>query len=217
MGPRAASILLLMLFSGNSCALVAAQDARDPHSRLPDPTLVPLLQSVWGKPGRMNITPQEGRYLHDLIIENDLKACLEVGTSNGYSALWLAMALRQTGGRLITLENNSARGREAMANFKEAGLLDRIDLRVEDALEIIPTLPGPFDFIFIDAWKEDYQRYLEMVLPKVRPGGIIVAHNVTDGRSAMAGFIKEITHDPLLETEFVPISRSGLSVSRKIK
>jgi predicted O-methyltransferase YrrM len=165
----------------------------------------------------MNIAPREGRYLHDLIIENDLKAGLEIGTSNGYSALWLGMAFRQTGGNLITIEYNQARAREAMEKFQEAGLDDRIDLRLQDALEAIPALTGPFDFVFIDGWKEDYLDYLELVLPKVRPGGYIAAHNVTDQRTGMADFIRAIASHPNLKTEFLPISRSGISVSRKIK
>jgi predicted O-methyltransferase YrrM len=217
METRVPSFLLTAVLFSHSCAVVSSQDAQDPFSHLPDPKIVSLLKSVWGKAGRMNIAPQEGRFLHDLIIENDLKAGLEIGTSNGYSALWLGMAFRQTGGRLTTIEYNKTRGREALANFKQAGLQDRIDMRMEDATKTIPTLMGPFDFVFIDAWKEDYEDYLEMVLPKVRPGGIITAHNVSDQRSRMAGFIRAITHNPQLDTEFAPISRSGLSVSRKIK
>jgi predicted O-methyltransferase YrrM len=127
------------------------------------------------------------------------------------------MAFRHTGGNLITIEDNQARAREAMENFREAGLVDRIDLRLEDALEAIPALAGPFDFVFIDALEEEYLDYLELVLPKVRPGGYIAAHNVTDQRSSMADFIRAITSRPNLETEFLPLTPSGISVSRKIK
>jgi len=221
--PRAASFLFAAVLLSQSCVPVLSEDIQareteqDPFSQLPDPSLISLLKAVWSKSGRMDIAPQEGRYLHDLIMENDLKAGLEIGTFNGYSALWLGLAFRQTGGRLIAIEYDAARGREARANIEQAGLLALIDLRLEDAKKVVPALTGPFDFVFIDAWKEDYQDYLEMILPKVRPGGLIVAHNVTDQRSRMSGFIRAITHNPQLKTEFVPLSRSGLSVSRKIK
>jgi predicted O-methyltransferase YrrM len=206
--------LLLAAVCGHASVV---EQAAGPYGGLPDPRIAAVLEKLSGKPGRWNISPEDGRFLYDLILRHDLKAGLEIGASNGYSGIWLGMAFRQTGGRLITIEHDQARGREALSNFKRAGVADRVDLRLDDAFRVVPNLSGPFDFVFIDAWKTDYRKYLEMILPKVRPGGYITAHNVTDQRSDVADFIRSITNDPRLKTEIVATGRSGISVTQKLK
>ena len=94
-------------------------------------------------------------------------------------------------------------------------LTNVIDSRLTDALKEIPKLDGPFDLVFIDAWKPDYIKYLQMVLPKVRSGGVIAAHNVASHPGQMADFLQEIKTSPLLRTEFVNVGPSGLSISYK--
>ncbi len=165
--------------------------------------------------GMMNIAPKEGEYLAGLIRELNAKRVLEIGTSNGYSGIWLALGLRDTGGRLITLENHTGRHGLAQENFKATGVAGLIDSRLTDALQEIPKLDGPFDMVFIDAWKPDYIKYLRMVLPKVRTGGIIAAHNVDSQASEMSDYLDAIRNSPELRTEFIKLSRSGISVSRK--
>jgi len=165
--------------------------------------------------GMMNVAPAEGQYLADLVRKLDAKKILEIGTSNGYSGIWLAMAARETGGRLITLEVDKGRYALAQRNFRATGLADVIDSRLTDALNEIPTLEGPFDLVFIDAWKPDYIRYFRAVFPKVRSGGVIAAHNVDSHPQSMRDFLMAIKTHPELRTEFVHKGPSGLSVSYK--
>ena len=107
----------------------------------------------------MNVSEGDGQVLYDLIIENNYKKALEIGTSTGHSAIWIAWALSKTGGKLITIEINERRHKEAMANFQEAGLSEYIDARLADAHQLVHELEGPFDFVFIDADKGWYKNY----------------------------------------------------------
>ena len=88
-----------------------------------------------------------------------------------------------------------------------------IESRVNDALRELPYLQGPFDFVFIDAWKPDYEKYLKLVLPKMKPGGVITAHNVTSEGGSMKGFLEEIHNNPKLETTIDRTNRAGVSIS----
>jgi predicted O-methyltransferase YrrM len=130
----------------------------------------------------LNVPEADGRLLHDLVLKRQFKQALEIGTSTGHSGIWIAWALAKTGGRLTTLEIDPARHRQALANFKEAGLAAYVDARLGDAHALVPTLPGPFDFVFSDADKEWYTNYFTAVWPKVLPGGCFTAHNVGNGR-----------------------------------
>ena len=165
------------------------------------------------QPGMWNIAPSEGEYLSNV---QKLKAqrVLEIGTSNGYSAIWLALGLRETG-QLITLEINRRHYSLAQNNFEATGIDGLIDSRLADALEEVPKLAGPFDLVFLDADKRDYGKYLEMVLPKVSSGGVIAAHNVTDMAGQLQDFLETIRTNPELRTEIVAVGPGGLSISYK--
>ena len=165
--------------------------------------------------GMMNVAPAEGEHLKGLVTQLGAKRVLEIGTSNGYSGIWLALGLRETGGKLITLDIDEGRYRLAQKNFKTTGVAPLIDSRLTDALKELSQLDGPFDLVFIDAWKADYPKYLEIILPKVRSGGIVAAHNVDSHREELADFIDTIKNHPELETQFVRKGRAGLSVSVK--
>ena len=165
--------------------------------------------------GMMNVAPAEGEHLKGLVTQLGAKRVLEIGTSNGYSGIWLALGLRETGGKLITLDIDEGRYRLAQENFKATGMAPLIDSRLTDALKELPQLDGPFDLVFIDAWKADYPKYLEIILPKVRSGGIVAAHNVDSHREELADFIDTVKNHPQLETQFVRKGRAGLSVSVK--
>ena len=167
------------------------------------------------QPGMWNIAPSEGEHLSNLVQKLKAQRVLEIGTSNGYSAIWLALGLREAGGQLVTLEINRCRYSLAQNNFKAAGIDGLIDSRLADALEEVPKLEGPFDLVFIDADKQDYGKYLEMVLPKVSSGGVIAAHNVTDMASQLQDFLETIQTHPELRTEIVSVGPSGLSISYK--
>jgi predicted O-methyltransferase YrrM len=164
----------------------------------------------------MNVGETDGKVLHDLIIENNYTKALEIGTSTGHSGIWIAWALSKTGGKLVTVEVNERRHKEALANFEEAGLSKYIDARLGDAHELVPNLPGPFDFVFCDADKGWYKNYFIAVLPKLEVGGRFTAHNVRGGR--MRGIREFLDHlDSLtnVETTIDESSWSGISISYK--
>lgn len=171
----------------------------------------------------MNVPESDGRILYNLIIERGYRRALEIGTSTGHSGIWIAWALSKTGGRLITIEIDEGRYRQAIANFRETGLDRFIDARLGDAHEIVPALEGTFDFVFCDADKEWYKNYLQAVLPKLEPGGCFAAHNVGQGRGrgwlpwGIREFLDYALSHPELETVFVEESREGISLSFKKK
>jgi len=130
----------------------------------------------------MNIPASDGQLLFDLVVKNGYKNVVEIGTSTGHSGVWIAWALSKTGGKLITLEIDEPRHREALANFQKAGVLDYIDARLCDAHEMVPQLKGPIDFVFSDADKGWYKNYFIDIAPKLRAGGCFVSHNISQGR-----------------------------------
>jgi predicted O-methyltransferase YrrM len=135
----------------------------------------------------MNVPEADGRTLYDLIVQNNYKDALEIGTSTGHSAIWMAWALSKTGGKLITIEIDEYRYREALANFEEAGLSDFIDARLADAHQLVRDLEGPFDFVFCDADKGWYKNYFIDIYPKLKIGGCYTAHNVSNGWGRRGG------------------------------
>jgi len=165
--------------------------------------------------GMMNVSPSEGEYLSELVKKLKAKRVLEIGTSNGYSGIWFALGLRETGGKLLTLDLDEGRRSLALKNFKGAGMDDIIESRLGDALKILPTLQGPFELVFIDAWKPDYKKYLDLTFPMVPPGGVFAAHNVDSHPDEMQDFLQAIRTDPRLQTEFVKVGPAGLSISYK--
>jgi caffeoyl-CoA O-methyltransferase len=171
----------------------------------------------------MNVPQVDGEILYRLIIENGYKKALEIGTSTGRSGIYIAWALSKTGGRLTTIEIDEGRYREALANFKEAGLSDYIDARLADAHELVPELPGPYDFVFIDADKGWYSNYARAVITKVEPGGCIAAHNVSERSGRRGGFggtgeyYEYMKSLPGFRSRILSESRGGISVSFKKK
>jgi predicted O-methyltransferase YrrM len=189
-----------------------AQSSSDPDARA-------LQRLKWMRQNQgnlWNVTPDEGAFLRDVAAKVQAKRALEIGTSNGYSAIWIAMGLRPTGGHLLTLEIDEGRARLAQENFRAAGVDATVTLKLGDALEEIPKLQGPFEFVFIDASKQDYVQYLNMVLPMVPPGGVIVAHNVTDLRDELRDFLHAVGTNPQLKTTIENPGPGGFSVSYKL-
>jgi len=167
----------------------------------------------------MNVPATDGKILYDLIIKNDYKRALEIGTSTGHSGIWIAWALSKTGGKLITIEIDEGRYKEALANFEEAGLSGHIDARLADAHELVPKLKGPFDFVFCDADKNWYKNYLIAVLTKLEVGGCFAAHNVSGRRGrrqyGIGEFVEYLESLPNMETTYESSSWAGISVSYK--
>ncbi|RPJ02933.1 MAG: methyltransferase [Candidatus Aminicenantes bacterium] len=178
-----------------------------------------FLDSHAGQWRDMNVSEADGRILYDIIVKNKYTRALEIGTSTGHSGIWIAWALSKTGGKLITVDIDEGRHREAVANFREAGLDAYIDARLADAHELVPALPGPFDFVFCDADKDWYKNYFVAVLPKLTVGGVFTAHNVSErmrrGGWGGASFVEHVLSLPNMETTFAEGSWAGLSVSYK--
>ena len=165
--------------------------------------------------GQLAVSEEDGRFLRVLVASNRSKKALEIGGASGYSAIWIGLALRETGGRLVTIEYDAARARELTANIQRAGLADVVQVVSGDAFAEIPKVAGSFDFVFLDAWKKDYKRFLDIVYPRLDKGGLFVAHNVVNKRSEMGDFLDAIWKSPALWTTIVSPSSEGMSVSVK--
>jgi len=178
-----------------------------------------FLDDYAGRWRDMNVPEADGKILYDLIVKNKYTRALEIGTSTGHSGIWIAWALSKTGGKLITIDIDEGRYREALANFREAGLDAFIDARLADAHELVPALPGLFDFVFCDADKDWYKNYFVAVLPKLTVGGCFTAHNVSArqrGRGWGSGdFVEHVLGLSFMQTTFAEGSWSGISVSYK--
>ncbi len=167
--------------------------------------------------GMMNVPITDGRLLRVLAESIGAKHVVEIGTSNGYSGTWLCMALSKTGGKLTTFEIDERRASLARENFKRAGVDKLVTLIEGDAHKESPKLKEPIDLLFIDADKEGYTDYLKKLLPLVRPGGLIVAHNINmrgDGRGGIQDYVTAVTTNPDLETIFYG-QGGGVSVTLK--
>jgi caffeoyl-CoA O-methyltransferase len=163
----------------------------------------------------MNVPLSDGKMLYDLIVENGYTKAVEIGTSTGHSAIWIAWALSKTGGKLITIEIDKERWLQAKANFKKAGVDKFIDARLADAHELVPQLPGRFDFVFNDADKYWYKNYFVDLDPKLEVGGCFTAHNTAMRVSGVREFLEHVESLNNYETTFANNSRSGISISYK--
>ena len=162
----------------------------------------------------LNITPETGRFLAILVKATRARAILEVGTSNGYSTIWLAFGARATSGRVSTIERQPAKVALARANLARAGVSELVDLREGAASGILAELAGPFDFVFLDADRPSYLEYLDVVFPKLAPGGLIVADNAVSHADEMAAYLAAVRSHPGLESVTVPIG-NGEEISNK--
>jgi caffeoyl-CoA O-methyltransferase len=205
--------LVLMLITAASASTAPAGQAGQTLDR----KVQAFLDKHAGEWRDMNVPDADGKILYDLIVKNKYTRALEIGTSTGHSGIWIAWALSKTGGKLITVDIDEGRYGEALANFREAGLDSFIDARLADAHELVPALPGPFDFVFCDADKDWYKNYFVAVLPKLVVGGCFTAHNVSArqrGRGWGSGdFVEHVLGLPFMKTSFAEGSRSGISVS----
>ncbi len=224
------SLFSMLLVAGISISCAEEPAAGDPDSI--DAKVRQFLQNHRGSWYDMNVPEVDGKALYDIILKNGYKDALEIGTSTGYSTIWIAWALSKTGGKVITVEIDKQRHEEALAHFREAGLDKYIDARLGDAHEIVPALEGPLDFVFCDADKDWYNNYLSATVEKLKVGGCFAAHNVFDasqwgygggrgrGRGGFggrgSGFLEFARSFSFLETEVLDIPGSGgLSVSYK--
>jgi caffeoyl-CoA O-methyltransferase len=161
------------------------------------------------------VSEEDGRFMRLLVASSRTKRALEIGTASGYSAIWIGLGLRETGGQLVTIEYDAARARQAQDNIKKAGLSDIVRVIPGDALAEIPKLSAAFDFVFCDAWKRDYQKYFTLSFPLLNKGGLFLAHNVVNKQNEMSDFLNTIRTSPTVLTTIVSPGSEGMSVSYK--
>jgi len=167
--------------------------------------------------GQLAISEEDGRFLRVLVATRGTKRALEIGGASGYSGIWIGQGLRQTGGRLVTIEYDQVRAQEAAANIQRAGLSDIVQVIHGDAFVEIPKLQGTFDMIFLDAWKQDYKRFFELTYPVLDPGGVFLAHNVVNKRSEMGDFFDAIGAAPGAWSTVIAPSGEGISLTYKAR
>jgi len=163
------------------------------------------------------VSEEDGKFLRVLAATRGTKRALEIGGASGYSAIWIGLALRETGGRLTTIEYDAKRAKENAANITRAGLTDVVTVIAGDAFAEIPKLPGTFDFVFLDAWKPDYKKFFDVVFPRLDTGGVFLAHNVVNKRDEMKDFLQAITTRPGAWTTVVSPSSEGMSITYKTR
>lgn len=160
------------------------------------------------------VTPDVGRFLHTLVLAIRPRSILEIGTSGGYSTVWLATAARPVGAAMTTLEIDPVKVERATSNLREAGVDDVVTIVQGDAFDYLRARREPFNFVFLDAEKEDYVRFLELTVPLLSVGGLLVADNLISHAQELAQFRRRAESDPHLSTVVVPIGRGELLAAR---
>ncbi len=158
--------------------------------------------------------PETSKLVHMLVQASGGRKVLEIGASHGYSTVILADAVGVTGGSLTSLEISEDNVQTTTVNLAEAGLSDHVTIVHGDAMETISGVSGPLDFVLLDCWEEVYVPLYPHVIQLLRPGGLIVADNVTAGAQGTAEFVQTLEADPIMETVNVPIGRD-IQVSAK--
>lgn len=207
-----------MLLTG-APTMSVAQDAKNPQKpALPkDDGEKRILETiVEARKGQRyaNVSEADGRLMRQLVEAVNAQRVVELGTSTGESGLYFSLALRKTGGKLYTYDIDPERSKVAKANFEKAGVADRIVMTLGDAHETAPKNTDPIDVLFIDAEKPGYDAYLRELLPLVRPGGLILAHNMHQP-APNPKYIEAVTSNPDLDTSFVLMDGAGLGITLK--
>ena len=181
-----------------------------------DPAIAKLLAGIRAADkGQLAVSEEDGRFLRVLVGAANARNVLEIGAASGYSAIWIGLGLRQTGGKLTTIEFDPIRAREAAANIQRAGLSDIVRVVHGDAFKEVPKVAGTFDLVFLDAWKPDYRKFFEMVFPRVTPGGLFLAHNVINKKNDMLDFLAAIDTHPMALNTTVSPGHEGISITYK--
>ena len=181
-------------------AVAGAQRAR------PAGTLTPQIESVLrsiraADKGQLAVSEEDGRFLRVLVAARGARSVLEIGAASGYSGIWLGLGTRESGGRVVAIEYDPQRAKEAADNVRKAGLEDVVRVIRGDAFAEIPKLQGTFDLVF----------------PRLIPGGVFVAHNVVNKKNEMEPFLRTILGHPSLFTSIVSPSGEGMSVSYRTR
>ncbi len=185
--------------------VMASLEARDAQDRVDGTPQARRLRAI---------SPEVGPFLLTLVLGSGARTIVEVGTSGGYSTLWLACGAQRTGGRVVTFETDPAKVELATATFAEAGVADVVQLRATDGAGGLETLAGAADLVFLDAEKDDYLRMLEPAIAALRPGGLLVADNLISHEADLAAFRAAALGDQRLAGLVVPIGRGELLAAR---
>lgn len=212
--------------------VAACQTPSPPSGPVPDPAgssvprgsgqLTPAIESILtsikaADTGQLSVSDEDGRFLRMLVASSGARSILEIGAASGYSGIWLGLGARESGGTVVAIEYDAGRAREAAENIRRAGLSDVVTVVQGDAFVEIPPLSRSFDFVFLDAWKPDYQKFFDLVYPRLDPGGLFVAHNVVNKQSEMGDFLGTIQKHANLFTTIVSPSGEGMSVSYRVR
>jgi predicted O-methyltransferase YrrM len=160
----------------------------------------------------LNLEPETAQLLSILVRCSGARRVLEIGTSNGYSTIWLADSIGASGGRVTSIDRSQAKQDMARENLSKAGVLEYVDLRCGDATEVVKTLPGPFDFVFFDADRKSAPDQLTLLLPKLAPVALILADNVLSHPAEIADYLAVVSSLKRLQHVVVPVGK-GLSIA----
>ena len=202
-----------LLFAALIIAALSPAAAQAPSEAL-DARVEAFLKKHKGGWHDLNVPYEDGKTLHDIVVNHKYTSALEIGTSTGHSTIWLAWAMSKTGGKVITLELNEERHKEALKNIEEAGLSKYVDARLGNAHDLVRQLPGPFDFVFSDADKDWYKQYFIDLDTKLKSGGCYTTHNVTDGQ-ASEDYLNYVKNHAHYKTTIDRSSRAGVMISYK--
>ncbi len=161
------------------------------------------------------IGPAKGKHLIDTVRTFNVKNVLEVGTLVGYSTILIAASLPQ-GGRVVTIEVKPRSARLAEENIGRAGLADKIELHIGDALTVIPRINVRFDMVFLDATKNEYLKYLKLSEDKLETGGVVFADNVKTPSRKMRDYLDYVRNSGRYSSEYVDAGFDGVEISRKL-
>jgi predicted O-methyltransferase YrrM len=198
-------VLAFVLITAISGALYAQQTSASQELDRKVRTFLDKNKNQWHD---MNVPASDGKLMYDIIVEKGYTRGLEIGTSTGHSTVWIAWAFSKTGGRLITIEIDERRYKEALEHIREAGLEKYVDARLANAHDLVKELEGPFDFVFSDADKDWYVNYFKDVSPKLVTGGCFTAHNVRP-QGGMSGTRQYLEYVKGLEGFSTQVDNSG--------
>jgi len=213
--PVFVAVALVVVSLAASASARQAVPASAPPAGVPPPIAQLLADIKKRDAGMLAVSEPDGQFLRVLVGSRNAQRVLEIGGASGYSAIWMGLGLRDTGGHLVSIEYDAARAKEAKANIERAGLTTTVQAVSGDAFKEIPKIAGTFDMIFLDAWKPDYKKFFDMTFPRLEPGGVFLAHNVVNKRDEMKDFLQAITTRPDAWTSIIAPSGEGISITYK--
>jgi predicted O-methyltransferase YrrM len=160
----------------------------------------------------LNLEPASAQLISILVRASGITRALEVGTSNAYSTIWLAWSLAPANGKIISIDRNPDKHTLARENLRRAELLDRVELRAGDAVEIVSQLSGPFDLVFLDADRRMFPDVMQILLPKLAPKALVIADNVLSHPEDIAEYLRLISSLADFQHTIVPVGK-GLSIA----